>query len=232
MKNNRPVFAAIALCLVFNGVAQTQDTEVMTINDRPIKKSEFEAVYKKNNGKEVNNNTKSVKEYVDLFSLFKSKVFEAESLGLDTLQSFKTELAGYRRQLAAPYLTDKNTNESLLTEAYERLKTEVRASHILIKVDENALPKDTLEAWTRTNLIRNAILGKFPSPADITNYEKLLKNSTAVSQQLKSKDSVLYKNKLRSIKSLSDVAKPMKISFLPLYRQPVMSSLQLKIKAT
>ena len=57
----------------------------------------------------VKNTTKSVKEYVDLFSLYKSKVFEAESLGLDTLSSFKAELSGYRKQLAAPYLTDKNT---------------------------------------------------------------------------------------------------------------------------
>src|SRR3954463_105562 len=157
--------------------AQSQDPVVMTINDRPIKKSEFEAVYRKNNGKEVNAGTKSVKEYVDLFALFKSKVFEAESLGLDTLTSFKTELAGYRRQLAAPYLTDKNTNENILTEAYSRMKQEVRASHILIRVEENALPKDTLEGFTRATIIRNATLGKLPSASEISNYEKLLKNT-------------------------------------------------------
>src|SRR6478672_13669027 len=129
---NRLVIAACAM-FAFANVLFGQDEVVMTINGRPIKRSEFEAVYRKNNGREVNNNTKTVKEYVDLFSLFKSKVFEAESLGLDTLASFRNELAGYRRQLAAPYLTDKNTNENLLTEAYERMKTEVRASHILVK---------------------------------------------------------------------------------------------------
>lgn len=179
----------------------------MTINDRPIKKSEFEAVYKKNNGREVNGGSRSVKEYVELFSLFKSKVFEAESLGLDTLNSFKTELAGYRKTLAAPYLTDKNTNESLLEEAYERLKTEVRASHILIRVSETALPKDTLEAWTRINLIRNALNGKAPSQAEINNYEKLLRSSTAVEPFVKNGDSTLYKHKLSAIKSLSTMLK-------------------------
>src|SRR5688500_7195141 len=143
MKKNRLVVMALAVTTLSH-VGIAQDPDVMTINGKPIKRSEFEAVYRKNNGKEVGNSTKSVKEYVDLFSLFKSKVFEAESLGLDTLNTFKSELAGYRRQLAAPYLTDKNTNESLLTEAYERMKTEVRASHILVKVEENALPKDTL----------------------------------------------------------------------------------------
>ncbi|HQQ95362.1 MAG TPA: peptidylprolyl isomerase [Bacteroidia bacterium] len=184
-----------------------QDPVVMTINDRPIKKSEFEAVYRKNSGKESSNANRSVREYVDLFALFKSKVFEAESLGLDTLASFKSELAGYRRQLAAPYLTDKNTNENLVTEAYERMKLEVRASHILIRMDETALPKDTLEAWTRVNLIRNAILGKFPSAADISHYDKLLKNTSTISGQLKGKDSTLYKIKLNAIKNLSEYYK-------------------------
>ncbi len=192
---------ALALATVFSGL-QAQDPVIMTINNKPVKKSEFEAVYKKNNGKEVNNTSKSVKEYVDLFSLFKSKVFEAESLGLDTLSSFKSELSGYRRQLAAPYLTDKNTNENLLTEAYERSKMEVRASHILVRLDETALPKDTLEAFTRITMIRNAVQGKFPSAVEISNYEKLLKNTTEISKLLAGKDSNIYKIKMNSIRNL------------------------------
>jgi peptidyl-prolyl cis-trans isomerase SurA len=198
---NKVLIIALAMG-VCTDMVNAQDTVVMTINDRPVKKSEFEAVYRKNNGKEVSSGAKSVNEYVDLFSLFKSKVFEAESLGLDTLSSFRTELAGYRKQLAAPYLTDKSTNENLLKEAYERLKTEVRASHVLVRMNENALPKDTLEAWTRINLIRNAALGKYPSAADLANYEKLRKNSTEVSKALKGKDSTLYKIKYNSVKNL------------------------------
>jgi peptidyl-prolyl cis-trans isomerase SurA len=205
MMNKALVIACTFLSPFF--YLNAQDPVVMTINDRPVKKSEFEAVYRKNSGKEAKASNRSVREYVDLFSLFKSKVFEAESLGLDTLSSFRNELAGYRRQLAAPYLTDKNTNESLLTEAYERMKLEVRASHILIRMDETALPKDTLEAWTRANLIRNAIMGKFPTAADITNYEKLLKNSQHIENQLKGKDSTVYKVKIKSIKNLSEYYK-------------------------
>ncbi len=186
---------------------KAQDPTIMKINDRTISKSEFEAVYKKNNGKEVNNSTKSVKEYVDLFSLFKMKVIEAESLGLDTLSTFKTELSGYRRQLAAPYLTDKNTNESLLTEAYERMKTEVRTSHVLIRIEETALPKDTLECYTRATLIRNALMGKAPSAAQIAEYDKLLKSTFEISSRLKRKDSSIYKAKIASVKNLPELVK-------------------------
>ena len=206
MKMNKVVAVALALGAFVN-YSKAQEPVVMTINDKQISKSEFEAVYRKNNGKEVNNTSKPVSEYVDLFSLFKSKVFEAESMGLDTLTSFKNELAGYRRQLAAPYLTDKNTNENLLTETYERMKTEVRASHILVRIDETALPKDTLEGWTRIHIIRNAVLGKMPTAAEIANYEKLLKNQSEVAKTLKGKDSSLYKAKLNSVKYLADYYK-------------------------
>jgi peptidyl-prolyl cis-trans isomerase SurA len=213
--NKKNVFA-IVVALSYSSIINAQEPVVMTINSKPITKSEFEAVYKKNNGKELKTNSKSVKEYVDLFSLFKSKVFEAESMGLDTLASFRTELGGYRRQLAAPYLTDKNTNENILTEVYARMKSEVRASHILIKVDEAALPKDTLEAFTRANIIRNATLGKLPTASEISNYDKLLKNTSDVSKELRAKDSGLYKAKFNSVKNLADYYKAANDKFMDL----------------
>lgn len=185
-------------------IAQTSEPVIMTINGKPVYKSEFENVYKKNSGKEVNKEQKSVKEYVDLFSTFKMKVFEAEANGLDTNSSFKTELAGYRKQLAAPYLTDKNVNEALIQEAYDRMKTEVKASHILIRVSEDALPKDTIEAYTRLMIIRDAIMGKNPSPAKIAEYEALLKkSSSALTKNSTKQDTVNYNAKLNAVKGIT-----------------------------
>ncbi|MBI3519369.1 MAG: hypothetical protein HY062_08430 [Bacteroidetes bacterium] len=126
--------------VAFTAFAQTTEPVIMTINGKPVYKSEFENVYKKNSGKEVNKEQKSVKEYVDLFSTFKMKVFEAEANGLDTNTSFKTELAGYRKQLAAPYLTDKNVNDALIQEAYDRMKTEIKASHKPNRIQQTIMP--------------------------------------------------------------------------------------------
>lgn len=195
----------LSAVLTFSAFAQA-DPVIMTIGGKPVNKSEFESVFRKNNNK-TSVDPKAVKEYAELFSLFKMKVFEAEAMGLDTAASFKTELAGYRRQLAAPYLTDKNTNENLITEAYERMKWEVKASHILIRCSDVEFPKDTLEAWTRATLIRNAIVGKLPTAAQIAEYDKLLKNSTHVKADLAKKDSGLYKSKLGSVKNLAEYAK-------------------------
>ena len=205
MKNRTLGFLTLS-AIGLTSLAQTNEPVIMTINGKPVYKSEFENVYHKNSGKEVNKEQKSVKEYVDLFSTFKMKVFEAEANGLDTNSSFKTELAGYRKQLAAPYLTDKNVNDALLQEAYERMKTEVKAAHILIRLAEDALPKDTIEAYTRLIIIRDALAGKNPTPAKISEYENLLKkSSSALTKASTKQDTINFNAKLNSVKGLAAI---------------------------
>ena len=50
------------------------------------------------------------------------------------------------------------SSEQLVKEAYDRLKNDVRASHILIKCNNDALPKDTVAAYNRALKIRDMIL--------------------------------------------------------------------------
>ena len=98
------------------------------------------------------------RKYLDLYIKFKLKVREAEELGYDTLPKFINELEGYRKQLAQPYLTDKEVTEGLIKEAYERMKQDVKASHILVQVGENAAATDTLEAYNKVMKARKRIL--------------------------------------------------------------------------
>jgi peptidyl-prolyl cis-trans isomerase SurA len=140
-------------------VAQkNKDAILMTVGSTKVTVAEFENVYHKNNGKETTTDSKSLNDYIDLFVNFKLKVKEAEELGLDTAKAFKDELGVYRKQVAQPYLTDKDVNEKLLKETYTRLQEDVKASHILVKVSENALPADTLEAYNKIMKIRARIL--------------------------------------------------------------------------
>lgn len=143
--------------LIFSTFAQSNDPVLMTINDKKITKSEFERIFHKNNKDSVADE-KAVNEYLDLFINFKLKVYEALANGLDTAANFKQELSSYRKQLTAPYFVDKETEEKLVREAYERKKTRIRTSHILIKVAENASPADTLAAYNKAIEIRNRIL--------------------------------------------------------------------------
>lgn len=177
MYMNKFVFAVGSLLFATGSFAQTNDPALLTIDGKPVTKSEFEAVYKKNNGKDMSAEKKSVNDYLDLFINFKLKVKEAEQMGLDTVASFKQELNGYRKQLAAPYLTDKDATDKLINEAYQRMQTEVKASHILVKCPEDALPKDTLEAWHRINIILQVASGKTVSAGQLGEYEALVKRN-------------------------------------------------------
>lgn len=149
---------AITCCHMVAQAQTSADQVLMTVAGKNITKSEFEAIYHKNNNKSASADSKSLQDYLELFINFKLKVREAEELGLDTVAAFKNELEGYRKQLAAPYLTDNEVNDMLLKEAYDRMKKDVRASHILIKCDAAALPKDTLIAYNKAIAARNRIL--------------------------------------------------------------------------
>src|SRR3954469_23790170 len=128
----------LLVAMLFCGIASAQgpqDPIILTIAGENIPKSEFERVFKKNNSKDSAYDKKAVDDYLQLYINYKLKVREALELGMDTVKSFNDELGGYRKQLAQPYLVDKEVGENLLREAYDRMKKDVRASHILIKCD-------------------------------------------------------------------------------------------------
>lgn len=153
------LIALSPVCLFYWVAAQNNsDPVLLTIAGGKISKSEFEKIYKKNNPKDASFDKKTIQEYLDLYINFKLKVKEAEELGLDTTKAFKDELASYRKQLAQPYLTDKAVTDKLLKEAYERMQKDVRASHILVKLSQDALPRDTIAAYDKIMKIRERIL--------------------------------------------------------------------------
>jgi peptidyl-prolyl cis-trans isomerase SurA len=140
------------VCFLFGLITQLafgqKEPVVMTINDKPVTKAEFLQIYTKNNPS-PSFDKDSLDRYMQLFEVFKLKVAEAEALGYDTLPRLQKELEGYKKQLALPYLIDSVQNQAMVQEAYNRTATEVRCSHILIKLDPNASPKDTLDAYNR-----------------------------------------------------------------------------------
>ena len=148
----------LTVCSLSALLAQEPSNKVlMTIDGKEVTLDEFERIYTKNNQQPAYDKA-SLDEYMQLFINFKLKVMEAEALGMDTLQSFITELKGYRSQLEKPYFTDETADEELINEAYERMKWNIRASHILIKCGEDALPADTLAAWNEISKIRKSAL--------------------------------------------------------------------------
>ncbi len=147
--------------------AEKPDPVILTLGSTKVPLSEFLYVYKKNNDKQESvYSESSLKEYLDLYTNFKLKVINAQEKGMDTSSSFIKELDGYRKQLAQPYLTEKSATDKLVKEAYDRLKEEVNASHILIMCPPDADPADTLLAFKKiSDLKRRSVAENFESLA-------------------------------------------------------------------
>ena len=146
MKNN--VLALFFLS--FTSFVFAQNKEVLfTINDNPYYTDEFVRVYKKNLDLVKDDSQKDLDKYLDLFLGYKLKVEKANKLGLQNDTKYQNELKSNRNQLAKSYLNDSQVTNALIEEAYERMKLDVRASHILVMVEEGAIPADTLKAYNK-----------------------------------------------------------------------------------
>lgn len=157
---------------VLQSLAQSSEI-LLTIGDHKVSKDEFEHIYRKNNNNLYSKSDKKTpKEYLDLFINFKLKVVEAETLKMDTSKAFINELAGYRKEIAAPYLTDVNFNEQQVNELYQRMKLEVNASHILLRLDKNASAKEQQEVLDRIISIRNEIIEGKPFEEAAMQYSE------------------------------------------------------------
>lgn len=166
---------AVLVLMAILSLAQSpaKDQVLFTFGGNPVSLGEFDYVYRKNNINDDNAySQKSLEEYLELYINFRLKVKEAESLGMDTLRSIMDELKGYREQLAKSYLQDREVTDKLLQEAYERMRYEIRASHILVKVEGNGLPADTLKAYKLAlELMKRAEKGE--------DFEKLAREHSA-----------------------------------------------------
>lgn len=132
---------AVIVFSAFFSVNAQEKQVLFSVEDTPVYASEFERVYKKNLELVKDESQKDIDNYLDLFIKYKLKVAEAKALGLDQKPAYLREFEGYKKQLSANFLSNNEVTENLVKEAYERLKYEINARHILVKIDENA-PED------------------------------------------------------------------------------------------
>jgi len=150
--------ATIILCSSYSFSQQLSSKVLLTIDDTPITVDEFKSIYLKNNTSSSSVDRVAMEDYLKLFVNFKLKVQESRNQKIDTSAAFVTEYKGYINQLAQPYLTDAASDVQLLDEAYERMKYEVSASHILINIPESASPADTLKLYRKALEARSRVI--------------------------------------------------------------------------
>lgn len=154
----KPFYSVLLWICSLSVFAQSNDKTIMTIGKEEIKLNDFKYVYEKNNNNKSELYTKkSLNDYLNLYSIFRMKVQEAKEMRLDTIKSLMDEYEMYRGQLAQSYLSEKDLKDNLVQETYNRMKEEIRASHILVKLLGNASPADTLEAYNKISDIKKRV---------------------------------------------------------------------------
>ena len=128
----------------FIGHAQT----IFSYGNHSINKEEFLKAYSKNNldGKPTD---KSYQDYLQLYIRYKLKVQAAYDLHMDTLPSQTKELKSFRNQVADTYMTDQESLNKLVNEAFDRSRKDVHLAHIYIALPKNPSPADTLKAFQK-----------------------------------------------------------------------------------
>jgi peptidyl-prolyl cis-trans isomerase SurA len=145
------VVAVLAGCATTGGSAR-QGTSLGSIGGEVLTLEEFEDSFAKNNGgweKSVTSSLEERERFLDLLVKFKLKVREAYSRGLLDDPAIQEELKGYNTSVATSYMLEKELVEPQIRGMYERRKAEVHASHILIRLQNEASPNDTLEAYEK-----------------------------------------------------------------------------------
>ncbi len=138
-------------------LGQDNDPVLFSLENEEVRVSEFKYIYEKNNSERADYSQQSLDEYLELYKKFKLKVHRARMQGLDTIKTLQKELAGYRKQLAATYLKDKEISERLVDEVVDRFTEDREVSHIFIAAPKKGGAEALKEAEAKINDIHRTL---------------------------------------------------------------------------
>ncbi len=131
---------------------KTSELIVAKYGDNVVKLGEYEKFYTRNIGglEAAKKSTQKEREdFLNLLMKYKLKLQDATDKNLIADPEIIKELDEYRTSLASTYMLEKELVEPSLKKLYQRTTEEIRASHILFRVDMTSPPEDTLKAYTK-----------------------------------------------------------------------------------
>ncbi len=170
MKRN----ALFVLFLLFFGLgsAQNNNDTLMKIGDETVTAEEFEYMFTKNLDLVQDPKQKDIDYYKELFINYKLQLIDAKKQGFDKNINFKRDFRHYRKELAKKYLSDPSIKDRLVREAYDRMKKDVKVSHIMVMVPEDATPADTLKAYRKIHRIYRQLKKGLPFEKAALKYSE------------------------------------------------------------
>jgi peptidyl-prolyl cis-trans isomerase SurA len=143
-----PAIVSFLLSAALLPFAPASAQTLFTVDGDPVSKEDFLKAYKKNNTREATT-ASSYKDYLELYIRYKLKVKAAYAMHLDTLPAQRTEWQNFRSQVSEPYMTDEESMNRLVSEAFARGQKDIHLAHIFIALPKQASPGDTLRAYEK-----------------------------------------------------------------------------------
>ena len=151
----------IFICFAFSIKMQAQvksSATLVRVKNESFTVKDFLKVY----DQQTDAKDQKVSDQLDLYVNYRLKVKEAQNRKIDTISEFQKEFKRYRNQLADNYIANGKVTDELVKETYDRLKTEVKASHILIKVADTASSENKQQLFLKAK----EVAGKAKRGAD------------------------------------------------------------------
>ncbi|MGO2102866.1 MAG: peptidylprolyl isomerase [Psychroflexus halocasei] len=142
---------------VVNAQEIDQDKTLFQIGNEKYSVEGFLENYNKNLDLVIDDSQKTIDNYFQLYINYNLKLKEAKALGLDTSKAYLKDYNKYYKQLADNFIANGEITKAMLKETYNRYKTEVKASHILISNSSKEVA-DTLKAYQKAEKVRRKLL--------------------------------------------------------------------------
>jgi len=166
-------FSAVLLLSVlittqaFSQLRASDNTVVAQIGSERIQLSELISYYTLNSF-EASPNADQLKEFLPFYVDYKLKLMEARSQNLDKDEELISEYENYARQASLSYWLENEVKDRLFRDFVERSAYELKAFHILQRLDPNAPPADTARVYN--NLLQARI--DFENGETLENLDK------------------------------------------------------------
>ena len=152
------LFTALLAFLFASCSPEHSKIVIAEFNDEKITMEEFEKAYSKNVGgleAAVDDSFENYKNFADLYTNFKMKLDDAKVRGYQNDPSLMQELTDYKKKVGSSYILEKYLVEPNIKDWYEKRKTEIRASHLMIRVDSTGEAAASKYAQSLLDSIKN-----------------------------------------------------------------------------
>ena len=116
---------------------------LFTYADKKVSTSEYTKAFNKVYPAPVLDKAKKMRQYLDLYINSKLKIHEATIRGYDTIPGFVEEYTALRNQVIENYMSDAQSLNTLVNEAFDRSQKDIKVQHIFIPYHSGANYSDS-----------------------------------------------------------------------------------------